>query len=73
MFAIVINLVCSKYCTSVKYFFSYRKNIAFFLLVCNTSLAKSSIVAIVAQLVRASGCDSEGRGFESRRSPQGKK
>ncbi len=27
-------------------------------------------MAGVAQLVRASDCDSEGRGFESRRSPQ---
>ncbi len=27
-------------------------------------------MADVAQLVRASGCDSEGRGFEPRRLPQ---
>ena len=27
-------------------------------------------MAIVAQLVRASGCDSEGRGFEPLHSPQ---
>lgn len=26
-------------------------------------------MAVVAQLVRASDCDSEGRGFETRRSP----
>ncbi len=29
-------------------------------------------MAIVAQLVRASGCDSEGRGFEPLHSPQKK-